>query len=46
MFIITGRKEDVYLAKKEIQSAAEHFSQIRAGKNYIFKKILYSFFLF
>lgn len=32
VFIITGRKEDVYLAKKEILSAAEHFSQIRAGK--------------
>ena len=31
VFIITGRKEDVYLAKKEILSAAEHFSQIRAG---------------
>lgn len=32
VFIITGRKEDVYMAKKEILSAAEHFSQIRAGK--------------
>ena len=32
VFIITGRKEDVYLAKKEILSAAEHFSQIRAGR--------------
>jgi hypothetical protein len=32
VFIITGRKEDVYIAKKEILSAAEHFSQIRAGK--------------
>jgi RNA-binding protein MEX3 len=31
LFIITGRKEDVYQAKKEILSAAEHFSQIRAG---------------
>ena len=31
VFIITGRKEDVYIAKKEILSAAEHFSQIRAG---------------
>ncbi|CAF4875662.1 unnamed protein product, partial [Rotaria magnacalcarata] len=27
-----GRKEDVYLAKKEIVSAAEHFSQIRAAR--------------
>jgi hypothetical protein len=32
VFIITGRKEDVQIAKKEILSAAEHFSQIRAGK--------------
>ena len=32
VFIITGRKEDVHIAKKEILSAAEHFSQIRAGK--------------
>ena len=32
VFIITGRKEDVFIAKKEILSAAEHFSQIRAGK--------------
>jgi RNA-binding protein MEX3 len=32
VFIITGRKEDVQIAKKEIISAAEHFSQIRAGK--------------
>ena len=32
-FIITGRKEDVQIAKKEILSAAEHFSQIRAGKS-------------
>ncbi|CAF0756171.1 unnamed protein product [Adineta ricciae] len=32
VFIITGRKEDVYLAKKEILSAAEHFSQIRAAR--------------
>ena len=31
VFIITGRKEDVYIAKKEILSAADHFSQIRAG---------------
>jgi predicted RNA-binding protein YlqC (UPF0109 family) len=32
VFIITGRKEDVYIAKKEILSAAEHFSQIRAAR--------------
>ena len=32
VFIITGRKEDVQIAKKEILSAAEHFSQIRAGR--------------
>jgi RNA-binding protein MEX3 len=32
VFIITGRKEDVQIAKKEIISAAEHFSQIRAAR--------------
>lgn len=32
VFIITGRKEDVYVAKKEILSAADHFSQIRAAR--------------
>jgi len=47
VFIITGRKEDVQIAKKEILSAAEHFSQIRAGKkkhtkffSFIFFKII------
>lgn len=32
MFVVTGRKEDVNAAKKEILSAAEHFSQIRAQR--------------
>ena len=32
MFVVTGRKEDVCAAKKEILSAAEHFSQIRASR--------------
>lgn len=32
MFVVTGRKEDVNAAKKEIISAAEHFSQIRAQR--------------
>ena len=32
VFVITGRKEDVALAKREILSAAEHFSQIRAQR--------------
>lgn len=32
MFVVTGRKEDVTKAKKEILSAAEHFSQIRASR--------------
>ena len=32
MFVVTGRKEDVGLAKREILSAAEHFSQIRASR--------------
>lgn len=30
--MVTGRKEDVNAAKKEILSAAEHFSQIRAQR--------------
>ena len=29
---VTGRKEDVALAKREILSAADHFSQIRASR--------------
>ena len=32
VFVVTGRKEDVAEAKKEIMSAAEHFSQIRASR--------------
>lgn len=32
MFVVTGRKEDVAMAKREILSAAEHFSQIRASR--------------
>lgn len=32
VFVVTGRKEDVALAKREIMSAAEHFSQIRASR--------------
>ncbi|KAK2703323.1 RNA-binding protein MEX3B-like [Artemia franciscana] len=32
VFVVTGRKEDVAAAKKEILSAAEHFSQIRASR--------------
>lgn len=33
MFVVTGRKEDVAMAKREIMSAAEHFSLIRASRN-------------
>ncbi|XP_075719755.1 RNA-binding protein MEX3D [Rhinoderma darwinii] len=33
IFIVTGRKEDVEMAKCEILSAAEHFSVIRATRN-------------
>ena len=33
MFVVTGRKEDVALAKREILSAADHFSQIRASRS-------------
>ena len=32
VFVVTGRKEDVSSAKREILSAAEHFSQIRAQR--------------
>ena len=32
VFVVTGRKEDVNLAKREILSAADHFSQIRASR--------------
>ncbi|KAM6230223.1 RNA-binding E3 ubiquitin-protein ligase MEX3C [Porphyrio hochstetteri] len=33
VFVVTGRKEDVVMAKREILSAAEHFSMIRASRN-------------
>ncbi|XP_061527836.1 RNA-binding protein MEX3B-like [Phycodurus eques] len=33
VFVVTGRKEDVCMAKREILSAAEHFSLIRASRN-------------
>uniref|UniRef100_A0A8D0HKS3 Mex-3 RNA binding family member D n=1 Tax=Sphenodon punctatus TaxID=8508 RepID=A0A8D0HKS3_SPHPU len=33
IFIVTGRKEDVEMAKREVLSAAEHFSMIRATRN-------------
>ncbi|XP_041465413.1 RNA-binding protein MEX3B-like [Lytechinus variegatus] len=33
VFVVTGRKEDVAAAKREILQAAEHFSQIRAKRN-------------
>lgn len=33
VFIVTGRKEDVGMAKREILSAAEHFSVIRATRS-------------
>ncbi|XP_043938079.1 RNA-binding E3 ubiquitin-protein ligase MEX3C [Protopterus annectens] len=33
VFVVTGRKEDVGMAKREILSAAEHFSMIRASRN-------------
>ncbi|NWU87879.1 MEX3C ligase, partial [Onychorhynchus coronatus] len=32
VFVVTGRKEDVAMAKREILSAAEHFSVIRASR--------------
>ncbi|CAH2292319.1 RNA-binding MEX3D [Pelobates cultripes] len=33
VFIVTGRKEDVEMAKREILAAADHFSIIRATRN-------------
>ncbi|XP_078742054.1 RNA-binding protein MEX3B [Lampetra fluviatilis] len=33
LFVVTGRREDVALAKREILSAAEHFSMIRASRS-------------
>uniref|UniRef100_A0A8C5LQ34 RING-type domain-containing protein n=1 Tax=Leptobrachium leishanense TaxID=445787 RepID=A0A8C5LQ34_9ANUR len=33
IFIVTGRKEDVEMAKREILAAADHFSIIRASRN-------------
>lgn len=32
VFIVTGRREDVEMAKREIISAADHFSMIRASR--------------
>ncbi len=32
VFVVTGRKEDVAFAQREIIQAAEHFSQIRASR--------------
>lgn len=32
VFVVTGRREDVQSAKREIMSAADHFSQIRAQR--------------
>ena len=32
VFIVTGRKEDVTAAKREILAAADHFTQIRASR--------------
>lgn len=32
VFVVTGRREDVAAAKREILSASEHFSQIRASR--------------
>ncbi|ESO01166.1 hypothetical protein HELRODRAFT_143355, partial [Helobdella robusta] len=32
IFVVTGRQEDVQVAKQEILAAADHFSQIRATR--------------
>lgn len=34
MFVVTGRQQDVDAARREIMSAAEHFSQIRASRRH------------
>lgn len=34
VFVVTGRKEDVALAKREILSAADHFSQLRKERKH------------
>ncbi|XP_045897320.1 RNA-binding protein MEX3B, partial [Micropterus dolomieu] len=33
VFVVTGRREEVAMARREIISAAEHFSMIRASRN-------------
>lgn len=34
IFVVTGRAEDVANAKREIEIAAEHFTQIRASRRH------------
>lgn len=34
IFVVTGRPEDVADAKREIECAAEHFTQIRASRRH------------
>jgi len=34
VFVITGRQQDVDAARREIESAAEHFTQIRASRRH------------
>lgn len=34
MFVVTGRPEDVDVAKAEIEAAADHFTQIRASRRH------------
>jgi RNA-binding protein MEX3 len=34
VFVVTGRVEDVIDAKREIECAAEHFTQIRASRRH------------
>uniref|UniRef100_A0A673GSS8 RNA-binding protein MEX3B-like n=1 Tax=Sinocyclocheilus rhinocerous TaxID=307959 RepID=A0A673GSS8_9TELE len=41
VFLITGRKEDVALARREIISAAEHFSMLRASRNKLGVRVPY-----
>ena len=39
MFVVTGRLQDVDAARREIMSAAEHFTQIRASRRHHTSKV-------
>lgn len=39
VFVVTGRRQDVDAARREIMSAAEHFTQIRASRRHHANKV-------